>query len=111
MAINNNSVVNQHQRSIFLAVKPIILLPGHSIEKIEEYNKFKVTNIRQFVQDYLFCYDIVKEQYRVYIYIASSDTLEKKNAGYCFMTVANPLAANDFLMMVRLLFKNRANKQ
>ena len=98
------------ERIIFNAVKCLEDIPGTKIELIDGVRKFRITNRRQFVSDYQFHWDTIKEMYRVYIYVAPAAGMAKVNAGYALMNVESALAANDFVNLYRIIYKHRPNQ-
>lgn len=104
------STQNQTQNRIFNTIVNLISLPKVSIKRIDEKNVFNIEHDLVFVPNFQFRWCIVKEQYRVYIYIAGS-TYDKKCAGYPICTIGSGLTATGFCMLYSFLHKHRANSK
>lgn len=98
------------QKRIFQTVANLRSLPHVSVTQVDGLNVFTIEHTWVFVPDFRFEWDIAKEQYRVYIYVAGSSH-DKRCAGYVICTIGSGLTASGFNMLYSFLHKNRANNK
>lgn len=105
-----NSKKQQIQKRIFNVLTALGLFPKVSIVKINDLDIIEIRHNQQFVPDFRFEWCNIKNHYRVYIKVASTD-YEKTNAGYCICTMKNYLVASGFITLYCFLHNNRANNK
>lgn len=89
-------------------------LPKTSVAPIvNDYGDIVTIEVRheqQFVPDFSLEWDSLREHYRVYIMVASTNHA-KHHAGYCICTIGSGLSAIGFCTLYSFLHKYRANNK
>ncbi len=98
------------QNRIFNTLIGLVTLPRVKIRRMDDKNVFNIEHELVFVPNFQFRWCIVKEHYRVYIYVAGT-THDKKCGGYSICTVGSGLAAAGFCMLYAFMHKHRANSK
>ena len=93
---------------IFNVIKAVSHLPKTNISSENEYKNIYITHEHEFVPDFNLVWCDNKGHYRVYIYVASENTVKQK-AGYNICNISNTLVAAGFVGLYHFLHRHRGN--
>ncbi len=102
------------QRRIHNNIKGLLSIPVCEIKASgpdeNDLDQIFIKFGREFIPDFRLQWDTRKEQYRVYIWVASTSQ-QKTEAGYPICTIRNPLDVAEFNTMVNFLYRRRPNNR
>lgn len=84
--------------------------PNATVSQCDDCKIITIKHIREYVPDFHLVWCPIKQHYRVYILVASTDKC-KHNAGYNIFNIGGYVAACTFVMFYSFIYKNRGNNK
>jgi len=104
------TIANKKQIRMYNTLRALQDLPKVTVIKENDLNTLWIWHEQEFVPGFEFHWCTQKEQYRVYIWVASRET-QKQRAGYCICTIGSILGLTGFIALYSFLHKHRANNK